>query len=119
VIRLVYSSLTTPESVVDQHLGTYERSVKKMEKISGNFDGTQYKSERTWASSWDGTKIPISLVYRMDCARHDGTDPILLEVFGANGVSFNPRFSVERLSLMERGIVYGILHVRGGGELGR
>jgi len=119
VLRLIFTSLVTPESVVDQNLRMPERSVKKMESVLGGYDATHYKSERTWALADDGTRIPISVVFRKDAIRRNGADPLLLEVYGAYERSLNPSFSSERLSLLQRGFVYAIAHVRGGGEMGR
>lgn len=119
VLRLEYSSLITPDSIVDQHLGTFDRSIKKMEQILGGYDEKDYRSERTWAVARDGTRILISLVYKINAVRHDGSDPLLLEVYGAHEKSLNPSFSNARLSLLEYGVVYAIAHIRGGGEMGR
>ena len=90
-----------------------------MEPVLGGYDAAEYRSERTWATASDGTRIPISVVYKMGSVRRNGTDPLLLEVYGAHERSLNPSFSSERLSLLQRGFVYAIAHVRGGGEMGR
>ena len=90
-----------------------------MEEPLVDYDETDYRSERTWALAADGVRVPISVVYRIDAVQHNGTDPLLMEVYGAYEHSLNPSFSSKRISLLRRGVVYAIAHVRGGGELGR
>ncbi len=116
--RFGYQSLTTPASVVDQDLVTGERIVRKRQPVLGGFAPAQYQSAREWAVASDGTRVPISLVWRPD-RLGDGPAPTLLYGYGAYEASMDPWFSVARLSLLDRGGVFAIAHVRGGGELGR
>lgn len=117
-LRFVYQSLTTPRSVYDYDLQTKARELKKQREVLGGYDPAQYQSERIYATADDGTKIPVSLVYRKGIKR-DGTNPLYLMGYGAYGISMEPRFSSNRLSLLNRGFIYAIAHVRGGGEMGR
>ena len=84
----------------------------------GGYDPAQYQAERIWATARDGTKVPISLVYRRGVPR-DGSAPMVLYGYGSYGISLSPIFSSSRLSLLDRGMVYAVAYVRGGGELGR
>ena len=117
-LRYGYESLTTPDSVFDHDLVTRARTLRKREKVLGGFDPTEYVAERLHAPARDGVRIPISLVHRKGVPR-DGTAPILMYGYGAYGISSEPTFRSERLSLLDRGFVYAIAHVRGGEELGR
>ena len=116
--RLVYTSLLTPSTVYDYDLDARTLTLKKQQPVLGGYDSSRYRSERTWATAADGTQIPISLVHRADLTR-DGSAPALLYGYGAYEISIDPWFSAARLSLLERGFVYAIAHVRGGGEMGR
>lgn len=115
--RFGYTSLVTPRSSVDYVLASEERQLVWSEEISG-YDPAALRTERLWATAPDGARIPISLVCRRDCPV-DGTAPGLLYGYGAYEISIDPAFSVLNLNLVERGVVYAIAHVRGGGELGR
>lgn len=122
-VRLWYASFTTPPSVLDLTLATGELTMLKTTPVldhpmHGPYDPAAYVSERVWATADDGTKVPISLVRRREVAL-DGTAPALLYGYGAYEISIDPTFSMMRLSLLDRGFVYAIAHVRGGGELGR
>ncbi len=117
-LRYHYTSLVTPPSVYEIDLGSFKRRLLKRKEVLGNYDPSRYHSRREWACAEDGTRIPISLIYRDDFER-DGRRPCLLYGYGAYGISIDPGFSLERLSLLDRGFVYAIAHVRGGGELGR
>ena len=117
VLRFFYSSLVTPASTIDYDVRTGERSVRKQEPVLG-YDPALYTSERLWATAADGTRIPLSLVYRRDRPRDPGS-PALLYGYGSYEVSVDPVFSSLRLSLLDRGFLFAIAHVRGGGELGR
>jgi len=117
-LRFGYSSLTTPNSTYDYNMVTKERKLLKREEVVGDFDPANYQSEWLWAEARDGVKVPISLVYRKDL-RKDGPQPLLLYGYGSYGFSTNPYFSSVRLSLLDRGFIYAIAHVRGGQELGR
>lgn len=116
VVRLSYQSLVTPPQVVDLDLTTGERRVIKETPVLGDFDRTRYHSRREWAQAVDGTRVPISLVYRRDV---DLPAPTLLYGYGSYETSLDPWFSIARLSLLDRGVVFAIAHVRGGGEMGK
>ncbi len=118
LLRFVYTSLTTPASTFDLNIKTGERSLLKREPVLGNFDPARYSSEFIFASGRDGTRIPVSIVYRKDVAR-DGKAPLYIYGYGSYGASMDPTFSVTRLSLLDRGVVYAIAHIRGGEEMGR
>lgn len=117
-LQFVYASMTTPQTTYELDLRTRERTLLKRDPVLGDFDPAHYVSERLYARAEDGTEIPISLVYRRGTPR-DGTAPLLLYGYGAYGYSLEAGFSVARLSLLDRGFVYAIAHVRGGQELGR
>src|ERR1044072_1057608 len=117
VVRYNYQSLTTPSSVFDYDMNTHTATLLKQTEVPGGFDKANYKSERVFAVASDGTKIPMSVVYRKNVKR-DGSAPMLLYGYGSYGVSISPTFSASRLALLDRGVVYAIAHIRGGGELG-
>jgi oligopeptidase B len=117
-LRFQYSSLVTPRTVIDYNMETGEREVKKQYEVVGDYDKTNYKSERIFATAKDSTMIPISLVYKKNMVI-DGTNPLILYGYGAYGSSYDTYFSSIRLSLLNRGFIYAIAHVRGGGELGK
>ena len=118
VLRFRYSSLSTPASTFDYDMRTRERTLVKRDEVLGGFDPARYRTERLHAVAADGTRVPISLVARHDTPR-DGTSPLLLYGYGAYGISMDAGFRSPRLSLLDRGFVYAIAHVRGGEELGR
>ncbi|HEX3928423.1 MAG TPA: prolyl oligopeptidase family serine peptidase, partial [Gemmatimonadales bacterium] len=117
-LRIGYQSLVTPSSVYDYDLATRERTLLKQQEIVGGYDASRFVSERLEARAADGTMIPISLVRRAD-VRNDGKAPCLLHGYGSYGYPYPVAFSSGRLSLLERGIVVAIAHIRGGGELGK
>jgi oligopeptidase B len=117
ILRFEYMSLLTPRTVFDYHMNTRVRELKKQYEVLGGYDPTQYRSERIWARAEDGTMIPISLVYK-EGIKKDGNNPLLLVGYGAYGWSYEPYFSSNRLSLLDRGFIYAIAHIRGGGEMG-
>jgi oligopeptidase B len=117
--RLYYSSLTTPGSLYDFDLATGERKLIKQQKVLGNFNKEDYQSERLFISARDGTQVPVSLVYRSSSFKKDGTNPLLQYGYGAYGITIDPNFSSQTLSLLDRGFVYVIAHVRGSEMLGR
>ncbi|MBU4486093.1 MAG: S9 family peptidase [Candidatus Delongbacteria bacterium] len=117
--RYVYESMTTPYSIVEYDMESGERKFLKQEKVLGDFDQIQYKSELIYALAKDGQTIPISLVYKRDKFKQDGTNPLLLEGYGSYGDFNDPTFSISRLSLLDRGFVVGIAHIRGGLEKGK
>ncbi len=117
-LRFNYTSLITPSSVFDYDMETQERELKKETEVLGGYDRTQYKSEWIMASAADGTQIPISLVYKQGI-QQDGKNPLWLTGYGSYGMSYPASFSSNRLSLLDRGIVFAIAHIRGGEEMGR
>jgi oligopeptidase B len=117
-VRFIYESFITPRSVFDLDFHTDERTLRKQQPVLGGYDPTLYGSERLHATASDGTKIPVSIVYRHDTPR-DGSAPLLLYGYGSYGISMPVSFSSNRLSLLDRGIVFAIGHIRGGGELGK
>jgi len=118
--RLSYTSLVTPESVYDCDMATGELTLLKRHPVLGEppYDPGDYEQHREWAAARDGTRVPISLVCRKG-TRKDGQAPCLLYGYGSYEISRDPNFSISRLSLLERGFVYAVAHVRGGGEMGR
>lgn len=119
VLRYNYNSLTTPASVIDFDMETQEKEVKKeTEVLGGKFDKNNYESRRVWATAEDGTKVPVSMVYRKGMEQN-GKNPVLLYAYGSYGSTIDPYFSTARLSLLDRGFIYAIAHIRGGQYLGR
>lgn len=119
ILRYSYQSMTTPSSVIDFNMRTKEKEVKKEQQVlGGKFDKNNYKEERVWATAKDGTKIPISMVYRKELKK-DGTNPLLQYAYGSYGHSMDASFSSTRLSLLDRGFIFAIAHIRGGEDLGR
>lgn len=118
VLRYGYSSMVTPSSVFDYDMDTRERTLLKQQPVLGGYDPDRYVTERLWAMADDGAVVPISLVRRADRLR-DVTAPLLLYGYGSYEASMDPTFSSARLSLLDRGFVFAIAHVRGGGEMGR
>jgi oligopeptidase B len=116
--RFSYQSLLTPNSVYDYDVRSGTRELKKKQPVLGGYDPTMYTSERVEATSADGVKVPVSLVYRKDVPR-DGSHPMLLEAYGSYGFPYDVDFSSERLSLLNRGVVCAMAHIRGGGDLGK
>jgi len=117
VVRYGYNSLVTPFSTFDYDMNTGKSTLLKQTDVPGGFDRTNYKSERVFATASDGTKIPLSMVYRKG-VKLDGSAPLLLYGYGSYGASIPPTFSSSRLSLLDRGVIYVIAHIRGGGEMG-
>jgi oligopeptidase B len=119
VLRYGYQSMATPSSVIDFNMKTKEKTVLKEQAVlGGKFDKNNYIEERIWATATDGTKIPMSVVYRKGIKK-DGKNPLLQYAYGSYGSSMDPYFSSTRLSLMDRGFIYVIAHIRGGEDLGR
>lgn len=119
ILRYGYQSLKTPSSVIDFNMKTKEQTVlKEHQVLGGKFNKNNYTEERIWATANDGTKIPISLVYKIGIKK-DGTNPVLQYAYGSYGYSMDAYFSTSRLSLLDRGFIYAIAHVRGGEDLGR
>lgn len=118
-LRYLYNSMTAPYSIIDFDMRTKEKTVlKQLEVLGGKFKEENYRSERLWATARDGAKIPISLVYHKD-TKLDGNSPLLQYAYGSYGATIDPNFSSARLSLLDRGFIYAISHVRGGEYLGR
>ena len=118
VYRFSYQSLVTPRSVYDYDVEARTRVLKKQQPVLGNYDPTQYTTARAWATADDGVRVPMSIVHRADVPL-DGSAPALLYGYGSYEHSVDPTFSSLRLSLLDRGVVYAIAHIRGGGEMGR
>jgi oligopeptidase B len=118
VVRYAYSSLTTPTTVYDYNVRTQQQTLLKRDPVLGSFDPANYATELLWAKARDGAQVPVSLLYRKDFKR-DGSAPLLQYAYGSYGLSMDPAFSSARLSLIDRGFVYAIAHVRGGQENGR
>jgi oligopeptidase B len=116
-LRFEYTSLVTPVSSYDYDLDARQRTLVKRQPVPG-YDPEAYESHRLWATAPDGARVPISVVHRRGLP-HDGTAPAVLYGYGSYEISIDPSFSVARVSLLERGVVFAIAHVRGGGELGR
>lgn len=117
-LRYGYTSLTTPNSIFEHDLNRRTDVLLKQQEVVGGFDAARYRSERIWATASDGTRVPMSLVHRVDTPL-DGTAPLLLYGYGSYGITMDPVFSSARLSLLDRGFVYVIAHIRGGEDLGR
>lgn len=118
VLRFRYESMTTPASTYAYNMATREKTLLKQQPVLGPFDAANYRTERLYAPAQDGTPIPISLVYRKDLRKETG-NPTLLYGYGSYGYSIDPFFSMANLSLLDRGFVYAIAHIRGGEEMGR
>ena len=119
VFRYGYSSMNTPDSVYEYHVDEKASELKKQDKVIGDFNPDQYKSERIMVDARDGKKIPVSIVYRKDRFKKDGTNALLNYAYGSYGSTVDPYFSISRLSLLDRGMVYAISHIRGSKMLGR
>jgi oligopeptidase B len=117
-LRYVYTSLITPSTVYDLDMKTGKRELRKRDPVLGNYDPANYATERVWATARDGTKVPVSLAYRKNFQKN-GTAPLYQYAYGSYGASSDPHFSSPRFSLIDRGFVYAIAHIRGGQELGR
>ncbi len=119
MLRYSFQSLATPSSAIDFNMRTKEKTIlKEQEVLGGKFDKKNYQEERHWATAKDGTKIPISMVYRKGLEKN-GKNPLLLYAYGSYGVTMDCYFSSVRLSLLDRGFIYAIAHIRGGEDLGR
>jgi oligopeptidase B len=119
ILRYSYQSLAVPSSVIDFNMKTKEKTILKEQAVlGGKFDKNNYTEERIWATAQDGTKVPISVVYRKGIQK-DGKNPLLLYAYGSYGASMDAYFSSIRLSLLDRGFIFAIAHIRGGEDLGR
>ena len=119
--RFSYESFVTPPSVFDYDVKTRQRELLKQQPVLGGYDPSKYRSERLYATAKDGTRVPISIVYRIDPhdKKHPDNRPMLLMGYGSYGIPMDVRFSSNVLSLLDRGMIYGIAHIRGGGEMGK
>ena len=117
-LRLIYTSQVTPVSVIDYDMTTRTPTLMKRQPVLGGYDPSRYRTERAFATAEDGTRIPLSIVYRLPMVR-DGGRAMLLQAYGSYGVNFDPTFSSNAISLLDRGIVLAIAHIRGGEEMGR
>ncbi|MEA3381775.1 MAG: S9 family peptidase [Pseudomonadota bacterium] len=118
-LRIFYSSLTTPGSIIDVNLDTLESEIMKQTRVSDTFDSSAYASERVMIEARDGAEVPVSLVYRKDKFKKDGTNPLYQYAYGSYGATIDPTFRSSWLSLIDRGFVVAIAHIRGGQMLGR
>jgi oligopeptidase B len=118
VLRYAYSSLSTPTSIYDYNVRTREQVLLKRDPVLGDFDPGRYATELLWVAARDGARVPVSLVYRKGFVKN-ASAPLLQYAYGAYGLSMDPSFSSSRLSLLDRGFVFAIAHVRGGQEMGR
>ncbi len=116
--RFTYQSLTTPATLFEEDLTTGERDLLKQTPVLGDFSPDTYRTARVWAPAPDGTRVPVSVAHHRDVAL-DGTAALVLYGYGAYEISMDPWFSIPRLSLLDRGVVFAVAHVRGGGEMGR
>jgi oligopeptidase B len=119
ILRFGYNSLVTPSSVYDYHMISGQKTLLKQQEVVGGHDPLLYHSERIWANAPDGTSIPVSLVYKKSLFSKNGASPLLLYAYGSYGYSMDAYFSSNRLSLLDRGFVFAIAHIRGGEDLGR
>ena len=117
MVRFTYESMVTPPSVYDYDLNTRTRTLRKQQEVLGGYDPAAYEARRIWAVARDGTKVPMSIVSRKGVTL-DGRAPLLLYAYGSYGASLEPGFSSNRLSLLDRGVIYALAYIRGGGELG-
>jgi oligopeptidase B len=115
--RINYQSMVTPSSVYDCEMATGKQTLLKQTEVLGGYDKSQYVTERQWATARDGVKVPLSVVYKKGVKR-DGTAPLFLYGYGSYGLGTSATFSIPRLSLLDRGMVYVIAHIRGGNEMG-
>ena len=118
LLRYTYTSLTTPASVYQLNMRTGEKQLLKQTEVPGGFDKNNYATDRVWATARDGVKVPVSLLYKKDFKR-DGTAPLYQYAYGSYGASMDPSFRATVLSLVDRGFVFAIAHIRGGQEMGR
>ncbi len=117
-LRFGYTSLITPLSTYDYNMATRVKKLMKQQEVVGGYKAADYVTERVYATSKDGTKVPVSLVYKKGFKK-DGNSPLLLYAYGSYGYSMDAEFSSSRLSLLNRGFVFAIAHIRGGQEMGR
>jgi oligopeptidase B len=119
LLRYGYNSLVTPASTYDYNMRTHQKTLLKQQEIIGGYSASEYASSRIWAKASDGAMVPISLIYKIDKFTPDGQNPLLLYSYGSYGFSMDAYFSTSRLSLLNRGFVFAIAHIRGGEDMGR
>ena len=119
MFRYSYQSLGTPPSVFDYDVEKHSSTLLKQTEVPGGYDASKYKTERAWAVAKDGAKIPISIIYRKDLKKADGSNPIYVYGYGSYGINVPDTFSAARISLLDRGVVMAYVHIRGGGEMGK
>jgi oligopeptidase B len=117
--RYAYQSLVTPASVFDYDVEKHTSTLLKQTEVPGGYDAAKYQSERVWATAKDGVKVPVSIVYRRDLKKADGSNPLYVYAYGSYGAILPVTFSSTRLSLLDRGVVMAYAHIRGGGDLGK
>ena len=117
-LRYGYTSLTTPSSTFDYDLESRQKTLKKQQEVVGGYNAQDYVTERVFVDARDGARVPVSIVYKKGMVK-DGTNPLLLYAYGSYGISMDASFSSNRLSLLDRGFIYAIAHIRGGQEMGR
>lgn len=118
-LRFSYESLVTPPTVYDYDMVSRTKEMRKQKEVLGGYDPSEYQSERVMAKVTDGTRVPVSLVYKKSLFKHDGSNPMYLYGYGSYGINMDPWFSTSRPTLLNRGFIFAIAHVRGGGEMGR
>ena len=118
VLRYSYNSMVKPGTMFEYNMETKKSKILKEKEVVGGYDKNEYASERVWAEGRDGTKIPMSMVYKKGIKK-DGQNPTLLYAYGSYGYSIDPTFSTNRLTLLDRGFIFVIAHIRGGEDLGR
>jgi oligopeptidase B len=118
-LRYAYQSLVTPASVFDYDVEKHTSTLLKQTEVPGGYDASKYQSERVWATAKDGVKVPVSLVYRKDLKKADGSNPLYVYAYGSYGAILPVTFGSSRLSLLDRGVVMAFAHIRGGGDLGK
>jgi oligopeptidase B len=116
--RYVFTSLKTPSTVIDFNLNNHQKEIKKQQKVIGGYDSNEYVTDRLWATAEDGTQIPISIISHKNTLKN-GENPTLLYAYGSYGISSDATFSIARLSLLQRGFIFAIAHIRGGEDMGR
>lgn len=119
LFRYSYQSLVTPNSVFDYDVEKHASTLLKQNEVPGGYDQSKYKSERAWATAQDGAKIPISIIYRRDLKKADGSNPLYVSGYGSYGIPLTVGFGSSRLSLLDRGVVMAYVHIRGGGDMGK
>ncbi|MCE2992390.1 MAG: S9 family peptidase [Candidatus Jidaibacter sp.] len=117
-VRYQYSSLTQPRSIMEYEFATKKSTELKIQEIPSGYDAEKYQTKRVWATSNDGVKVPVSLLYRKDLFKQDGSNPLYLYGYGSYGIAIPPSFRTTALSLVNRGFVFAIAHIRGGDDLG-